>query len=149
MANPYINVYMGNPTVDGTDGTQISTDGAQTSPLSAVLDATKEESKVMKIALRCEAGYKVKADGTGNTVTIDFLDGSGNHSTKWGISETQYASDTEALADIANFTNTKTSTRAVANKNVIFWVVAKSTKDEVPSNDTAIKMQIKATIEPA
>ena len=130
MANAYINVYTGNPTLDGTDGTQISTDGAQTSPLSAVLDATKEENKVMKIALRCEAGYKVKADASGNTVTIDFLDGSGNHSTKWGISETQYASDTEALADIANFSNTKTSTRAVATKNVIFWVVAKSTKDE-------------------
>lgn len=140
---------MGNPTLDGTDGTQISIDGAQTSPLSAVLDATKEESKVMKIALRCEAGYKVKADASGNTVTIDFLDSSGNHSTKWGISETQYASEAAALADIANFTNTKTSTRAVATKNVIFWVVAKSTKDEKPANDTSIKMQIKATIEPA
>ena len=71
------------------------------------------------------------------------------YTTKWGISETQYASETEALADIANFSNTKTSTRAVATKNVIFWVVAKSTKDEVPANDTTVKMQIKATIEPA
>ena len=70
--NAYINVYTGNPALDGTDGTQISTDGAQTSPLSVVLDATKEENKVMKIALRCDAEHEVKADASGNTVTVDL-----------------------------------------------------------------------------
>ena len=37
MANAYLNVYMNNPTADGTDGTQVSTDGANTSPISATL----------------------------------------------------------------------------------------------------------------
>lgn len=58
MANAYLNVYMNNPTADGTDGTQVSTDGANTSPISATLDASKAESSVIKCALRCESGLK-------------------------------------------------------------------------------------------
>ena len=44
MANKYINIYAGNPTSGGTDATQVSTDGANTSPIAVTLDASKAES---------------------------------------------------------------------------------------------------------
>ena len=39
MANHYMNLYMGNPTAGGTDGTIVSLDGSQTSPVMFTLDA--------------------------------------------------------------------------------------------------------------
>ena len=43
MANPYMNLYMGNPTEGRTDGTIVSLDGSQNSPVTFTLDATEEE----------------------------------------------------------------------------------------------------------
>lgn len=58
MANPYINLYMNNPTEGGTDGSMISTDGNYTSPLTVVLDAAQNETKKVKLAIRTEQGFQ-------------------------------------------------------------------------------------------
>ena len=69
MANPYINVYMNNPTEGETDGTAVS-DGNFNSPISFVLDASQNESKVQKCAIRTESGYVT----TGETTISDNND---------------------------------------------------------------------------
>ena len=58
MANDYFHLYMNNPTAGGTDGTQVSEDHAFTAPISAVLNASNNESKLIKLAIRCESGYE-------------------------------------------------------------------------------------------
>lgn len=63
MANPYINVYMNNPTARSTDGTAVST-GDNTTPISFVLDASQNESKVQKCAIRTESGYITTGETT-------------------------------------------------------------------------------------
>ena len=62
MANPYINVYMNNPTAGGTDGTAVSIDGDNTAPL----------------AIRTGTGYTT----SGDTVISD----SGDTNDRWKLS---------------------------------------------------------------
>ena len=131
MANKYINIYAGNPTSGGTDGTQVSTDGANTSPITVTLDASKSESAKVKCAIRCEAGYKVVGDVT--------IAPAGTSAVKWSV-----AYDSTATADTAP-ADSKFSTSAtvpgVEAANVVFWVKAASSADEDPSNDTTVKIQ--------
>ena len=53
----YLSLYMDNPTQGQKDGTLVSENMIQTSPLSVTLNATENESKSIKVALRCEDGY--------------------------------------------------------------------------------------------
>lgn len=138
MANAYLNVYMNNPTADGTDGTQVSTDGANTSPISATLDASKEENAVIKCALRCESGYKTSADG----VALSF---DGTTATKWLVAYSASNTGDTAPSDSA-FASTATIPVQIEQKNVIFWVKATSSKDENPANDTSVKLKVSAKI---
>ena len=131
MANKYINIYAGNPTAGGTDGTQVSTDGANTSPITATLDASKSESATVKCAIRCETGYKVVGDVT--------IAPTGTNAAKWLV-----AYDSTATADAAPADSkfgTSATISGVAAANVIFWVKATSSIDEDPANDTTVKIQ--------
>ena len=119
MANAYINVYMNNPTQDKTDGTLVSSDGAQTSPIAATLDASKAESKIIKLAIRCEAGYTTDTDGA----KIDFT---GTTAGKWLVA---YSAGNTADA-----------------QNVVFWAKATSSTDENPQNDISVKLRVSAKI---
>lgn len=62
--NPYINIYGGDVTEGGTDGTLISCDGSFSYPISMLFDVSKPEIKlgdlpcvVGKFAFRTEPGY--------------------------------------------------------------------------------------------
>lgn len=138
MANAYLNVYTNNPTADGTDGTQVSTDGANTSPISATLDASKAESAKIKCALRCESGYKTSTDG----VALSF---EGTTATKWLVAYSADNTGDTAPSESA-FASTATIPVQIEQKNVIFWVKATSTTDENPANDTSVKLKVSAKI---
>lgn len=56
-AGDYINVYMNNPTAGATDGTAVSQNGDFTAPITFTLDASENESKTVKLAVRTETGY--------------------------------------------------------------------------------------------
>lgn len=89
MAN-YYHLYVNNPTVGQTDGTIVSENGLMTSPISVTLDATKNEKKVIKCAIRCEEGY----ESTG-TITIKpyYYDGSNYTDVGGNIDKWQVAAD--------------------------------------------------------
>lgn len=136
MANKYINIYAGNPTSGGTDGTQVSTDGANTSPIAATLDASKAESAKIKCAIRCETGYHVVGDVT--------LAPTGTNAAKWSV-----AYDSTATADTAPDDGKFGASATIPNvaaANVIFWVKATSSADEDPANDTTVKIQAQGKI---
>lgn len=129
MANAYINVYQGNPTEGGTDGTAISTDGAQTAPLVVSLDASQNEVKKIKLAIRCESGYTTQGD----TVIQDYND----TNDRWKFS----------LTENGTYADSITISSAIGTSNVIFWAQASSSSDESPSRDTSVKLRVTTIIQ--
>lgn len=93
--NDYIHLYMNNPTAGATDGTQVSEDHAFTAPISAVLNASNNESKVIKMAIRCASGY-----GTVGNVELKKLYWNGTTTAETGgnIDKWKFARDTSVPA---------------------------------------------------
>lgn len=121
MASAYINVYQGNPTAGGTDGTVVSTGDDFSSPINFDLNAEENESKVVPLALRTEAGYKV----TDCTVT-DYND----RNNKITFCLTQDGEFTDSII-IPEITDT----------NVVFYIKATSSDDEPTQTDQNIKIR--------
>lgn len=128
MANPYINLYMNNPTEGLKDGTAISTDGTYSSPLTVVLDTTVNETKKVALAIRTEIGYKTFSD---TTLTL-----SGDSINYWGLSLTQDGTYSESI----------TLTNEINSTNTIFWAQASCTEDEEPTSDRSVSIRVNAII---
>lgn len=128
MANAFINLYMNNPTAGGTDGTAISTDGTYTSPLTVSLDASINESKTVKLAVRTESRYTT----TGSTTISD----SGDTNDRWKL----------CLTENGTFTDSITISNAITNANTIFYAKASSASTELPTTDRSVSLRIAATI---
>lgn len=128
MANPYINLYMNNPTAGETDGTAISTDGTQLNPLSVTLNATNSETKIIKLGIRTESGYTTDGDVviTDNNDTND----------RWKFSLTENGAYSDAV----------TISAGVSTVNTIFYAQASSATSENPSRDTSVKIKTTAKI---
>ena len=128
MANAYINVYKNNPTAGDTDGTCVSTDGDYTSPISVTLNASQNESKKIKLAIRCESGYET----VGNVEICD----SGDTDDRWVFSATENGtySDSLTISSTVNATNT------------IFWSEASSDDSETPTTDRSVSILVEATV---
>ena len=121
MASAYINLYQGNPTAGGTDGTVVSTGNDFSSPINFDLDAEQNETKIVPLALRTETGYKV----TDCTVT-DYND----TNNKITFCLTQDGTYSESIT-IPEITDT----------NVVFYVKAISSDDEPAQTDKNIKIR--------
>lgn len=130
MANTYMNLYKGNPTAGGTDGTLVSLDGVGTSPVSFTLDASQAESATQPVAVRCESGYEV--DGN---VTVSA---SGTNAARWSFCATQGGTYTSTLT-LSN----------VGATNTVFYVKADSLTSESPGADQSVKIDVSATVVPS
>lgn len=128
MSNKYINLYMGDVTEGGSDGIPISTDNTETSPLEITLDAANNESKTVKVAVRCEPGFIT----TGNTA-ITFV---GSNSNKWVISASENSSLESSLIIRDSINET----------NKILYIKALSTADEDPVIDSSTNIRITTKI---
>ena len=136
MANQYINVYTGSVSVGAKDGTIVSTNSDQTSPIAVILDATQSETKYIKCAIRTEAGYKT----VGNTViTLN-----GTNAAKWGIAIDKNYTDSSASG--ATYGNSITISTELANTNTIFWLKAMSSSDEKPAHDQSVMLNTTAVV---
>lgn len=131
MANSYINIYKNNPTENGTDGTALSSDGAYTSPLSVELNASQSETKVVKLAIRAEDGFKTTSD----TIISD----SGDTNDRWKFS----------LTENGNFEDSITISDKITNKNKIFYAKASSAVTEVPQTDRDVSLEVTTIIGPS
>ena len=120
----YINLYTNNPTAGGTDGTAVSIGDTETNPISVSLDASKNESRVLPVAIRTDNGYKTDGD------TIISFDGTSKD--KWSLSATENGT----------FTDTLTISDSIGSTNKIFYVKASSSSDEKPSNDTSVNIKV-------
>lgn len=115
----YISLYKKNPTLNGKDGEQISENGAMTSPLEVVLNATANEEKTLSLAIRCSEGYETVGD-TKLTIENDTDD-------KWGIS-----------LDGVTFSKEITITEVITDVNTIFYVKVTSSNEEPPHSNKLV-----------
>ncbi len=129
MANPYINIYSVNPTAGSVDGTLVSTDGDQTAPIVVSLDASQNESKKIKLGIRCESGYET----TGDTVISVYND----NQNKWAL----------CLTENGAFVSSITISNTIGATNVIFWARASSSSSESPTRDTSVFLRVVTTIQ--
>lgn len=123
-----INVYKDNPTAGGTDGTAVSMAGNFSSPVQFTLDASKNESAIQKLAVRCNAGYK-----TSGTTTISDNNDSADR-LKLSFGETGEWSDTLTINNTIGATN------------VVFYIKATSSSDELPQLDRGASLKVTAVI---
>ena len=135
MANQ-LHIYYGNPTAGSTDGTEASS-GTEPSPISVTLDASKEEQKAVKCAVRCDSGYYIEG-----STAIKFV---GDGSEKWRAAVDNNYADEDAALKKASWQETL-ALDGVTDKNTIFWVKATSSKEEKPQNDTSVDIQAEGLV---
>ncbi len=127
MANQYINVYKNNPTAGATDGTAVSTDGDNTSPIEFALDASQGESGVVTLAIRTESGYVT----SGTTTITDLNDTNDRLKLSWGGS---------------SFADSITTANSIGSVNTIFYAQAGSSSSENPQTDRSASFQVNCVI---
>ena len=123
-----LHLYMNNPTADGVDGTEISSED-ETMPLSTVLDSSKAEAKALKCAVRCDSGYQIDGD-----TDIYFT---GTNAAKWQVAADDNYTDADTALTMAQWASTL-SIAGVSATNKIFWVKASSLSSEDPQNDSSV-----------
>lgn len=117
----YIHVYNGSQQISEGDGLNPLVIG----PLNA---SENEVSAPVELTIKTDSGFK-----TFGTTTISFT---GTTKAKWMISKTQSGSYTNSLEIADEITSTGTT----------FYVKAKATDDEAPSNDTSVDIAISTVI---
>ena len=127
MANQYINVYAGEPTEGGVDGTLISEDDSDTT-ISVTLNADQSETATVKLAVRCDAGYY----SVGDVVVRD----SGDSNNRWSFS----------LTENGAFADSITLGAAVDSVNAVFWARAVCDSSEAATVDAAVKIEVDASV---
>ena len=142
-----INLYCNNPTAGKKDGTAISQDNTQTSPLALTLKLS--EQKAVKVAIRTDAGYKT-TDGV--NISFAYYDGSeyqttGGNIANWYVClDKQYATAEEALSK-GTWGHSVDITADVTDVNTIIWVKYDASNATEPINDTSTAVCLKATVE--
>ena len=123
-------LYMNNPTAGATDGTRISNDPSDSAslPLTAYLDASKNEEQVIKCAIRCDSSYFVNGDAS--------IFAEGTKSDKWKFAIDDDFSTPSIAAQMADWNDIITLSN-VTDVNKIFWSKASSSSLESPSNDSS------------
>ena len=115
MADKLINISQGNPTAGAQDGTAVTSDA----PIAFTLDASINESKTLKLAVRTATGYV-----TDGTVTIaDVNDSNDRLKLCW--------TENGSFADSISTNDTISST------NKIFYAKATSTDADYPAIEHA------------
>ena len=133
-----LKVYFNNPTAGGTDGTEASEDGAQTSPIKAVIlaETSTAVSVAKKCALRCDSGYQ-----TSGPVQLSFQDSQGQPYTSANY---KLAADNgfteENVYDYATWLDSLTINDTIGATNYIFWILMSAAAGETPKSDVSISL---------
>lgn len=123
-----IGIYKDNPTDGATDGTEVSTAGTFTEPITFRLDAEQNETQIVKLAVRTAAGYK-----TSGTVVIADRDDLDDH---LKLCWTQNGTYTDSIS----------TNNVITAVNKIFYVKGISRSSDYPTVDRAACLAIQAGI---
>lgn len=135
--NEYINIYKGTVTKDLQDGELISQNDIQTDPLEVSLDASNNEEKYIKCAIRTESQYK------STRTAISFV---GLTQEKWLIAKDEDFVSAKDAKERGMFKKSLIITDEIEDKNVLFWVKVIATDDEKPRRDISVSIKIDSYI---
>ena len=123
-----ISIYKGAVTAGTTNGTEVSSGGTFTAPVSVELNASQNESKTIPLAIRTASGYK-----TSGTTTIGD---SGDTNDRWSFSWTENGSYSDSI----------TTATAITASNTLFYAKATSVDSELPTIDRSVGIAVNAVI---
>lgn len=137
-----IKIYKNNPTEGETDGDLVSS-GTGLAPIeSGAIKVPAEgykEGDDIKLALRCDAGFKTILDG-GHHATLTMENTT--HVDKWAL-----APDDAGVPGIYEaFGDPLYIDSEVGDVNTIFWTKARVQAGEEPQNDESVDIQVAAVI---
>jgi len=147
----FIKLYGGTVTSGGTDGTAISENMLQTSPLKTSLNAKNAEAKAVKVALRCEDGFQTSGDVSVSAWRYDgtkYVNTGGNIDKFRFAKDNNYADAATALAN-ATWVTELTIDDVIDDTNYIFWVKIMSETTQTPQKDTSVSVHITGVVEAA
>lgn len=127
MANQYINIYQGDPTAGETDGVLVGS-GDEDNPIAVTLNASQNEVKTIKLAVRCNNGFQTYGD----TVIRDMNDAND----RWKF----------ALLENGDFSDEITINSVIDTVNTIFYGRASSDSLEGQKVDTNVKFVLSTTV---
>lgn len=140
-----INIFKGNVTAGLTDGTVVSRGNGSTPITTNALDAIGlDESDPIKLAIRCDAGFKTDGNTTISFIAYPGL-GEVDTSDRWAIAPDAGGShgawsDWNGQLVIAD---------PIGDVNKIFWVKARSKENEEVANDPLVNIKVQTVITPA
>lgn len=132
--NKFINIYKGEVTLGGQDGTVLS-NGDNSAPITVTLNARRLDHECVLLAVRTESGY------IGYDVEISFT---GQTASKWSVAKDD-GYDKETVNSSASWSESVIFD-TVGSTNSLFWVKAISTAEELPLDDRTVKINLKATV---
>ena len=137
-----IQIYKGDPTAAGTDGTLVSS-GDGTNPIESgsilVPETGFEEGDWVKLAVRCDTGYETEeADSRHAQITI--VDSASV--TYWQLAP----DDNDSAGTPSDWGDPLDFASQVDDTNTIFWARARAADSETPVNDTTVSITVSAVV---
>ena len=132
-----IRLYTDEPTVGATDGTEISSGGDMTRPITfGPLNAsTNEVSASKKVAIRTDPGYK-----TASSTTITPI---GVRANRW-----QLAPDDDGVPGVfEEYGAGLVIAQEIVDENTIFWIRTRSIDTESAREDSLARIEVSTQVE--
>lgn len=119
-----INVYQGAVTAGTTNGTQVSTGGTYTAPISFDLNASQNETATATLAIRTNSGYVT----SGTTTIEDVSDTNDRVKLSW--------------TENGTYGNSISTATPITATNTLFYLRASSADTELPTLDRSVSLKI-------
>lgn len=139
IVSNFVSLYKGDVTQGGKDGKEVS-ELSLVSALKIRLDASKEEVKAAKCAIRCQEGYRTLGD-----VTITF---GGSTSNFWKVCADNNYENAETAKQLGNWSTKLVipEETIIRDSNYVFWVKAGCSANETPQDDDSVYIDVDGVV---
>lgn len=127
-----------NPTQNAKDG-KLITLPTSTIPINIIVNTGEANHSLLKVAVRCDAGYQ-----TTGPWEVSFV---GTTASAWSVADGALYPN-EELAEAATFTSSLTLNSVVGEKNHVLWLKASTDGTEESVVDTSVSLRLWARTVP-
>lgn len=127
-----------NPTGNAKDG-KLITLPTSTIPINIIVNTGEANHSLLKVAVRCDAGYK-----TTGPWEVSFV---GDTASAWSVADGEVYPN-EELAETATYTSSLTINSVVGETNHVLWLKASTDGTEASTVDTSVSLRLWARTVP-
>ena len=127
-----------NPTQNAKDG-KLITLPTSTIPINIIVNTGEANHSLLKVAVRCDAGYQ-----TTGPWEVSFV---GTTASAWSVADGALYPN-EELAEAATYTSSLTLNSVVGDKNHVLWLKASTDGTEESVVDTSVSLRLWARTVP-